>query len=170
MNKKMFNRRTFPKEKNITPVNGTESLPTEKSNGKKKKRSKYRPTATWRTFESEIASMFDCDGKRNPLSGASNKDDMGKPRGGDCIIPSFTKHGIKYLIECKLYKSNSVASRALETRKEAIERQIEDYFHFERCNGSKDVYILATSRQWMQKLIDFICETVIMKAEKEKEE
>ena len=62
------------------------------------KRTRTGPTSksAWQNFEREVAAA-DWDSKRNPLSGANNRQDDGTPRGGDVIIPADGD----VLIECK---------------------------------------------------------------------
>jgi len=147
--------------------NGNKTVP---KNGKKqrKKRNKFRPTSTWKNFEQQCAELFDSTGKRNPLSGSNNKNDQGGKRHGDIIVPVFTNHGVKYLVEAKLRKSNAVVQRAIETQKEAKGLGIEDWYHLERQNGNNDIYVLAVSKEWMAKIIDFVVSECLIKKEREK--
>lgn len=114
------------------------------------------PSKTWKAWESQLGKWW--RGIRNPLSGRNNVDDKGKRRLGDVIVPKLESLEIKYLIEAKLYKNIASIGRAEATCKLAKENQIENWFHFERRNGSNSVIILATSPKWMEKIVRFIVE------------
>lgn len=107
----------------------------------------------WKNFEREIALWFNT--RRNPLSGKNNCSDSGEARSGDIVV----KPEWSCLIECKTRKTfpkSGTYYRALETIKEAKERCINNWFHFERKNGSKEIYILATNREWMERICAFL--------------
>lgn len=113
-----------------------------------------KPTKTWKLFEKQLGDMW--NGVRNPLSGRNNISDKGERRLGDVIVPELEEKDIPYLIEAKLLKRISTEKRALETRELAVEHDIEDWFHFERRNGSKKVLILACNEAWMGRIVQFI--------------
>jgi hypothetical protein len=107
----------------------------------------------WKKFEGEIAKWMGTT--RNPLSGRNNYRDDGEQRPGDVVTPISWKA----LIECKtreLYPKSGPYYRALDTLKEAKDLKIPNWFHFERKNGSKKIYLLATNKEWMKKICGFI--------------
>lgn len=107
----------------------------------------------WKAFERQIATWFKT--VRNPLSGRNNYTDSGEQRPGDVILDSK----MKTLIECKTrnkYHKTGIYSRALETVLETKKLKLKHWFHFERKNGSKKIYVLATNEKWMEKICGFI--------------
>ncbi|PIR43537.1 hypothetical protein COV24_02200 [candidate division WWE3 bacterium CG10_big_fil_rev_8_21_14_0_10_32_10] len=109
--------------------------------------------AVWKDFERELAKWF--SSKRNIGSGKINSTDSGKPRPGDVIMP------VKYktLIEAKTRKKfpkSGIYHRALQTLEDAKAENMQNFFHYERKNGSKQIYILATNQEWMKKITNFI--------------
>lgn len=107
----------------------------------------------WKDFERELAKWFGT--VRNIGSGRINSTDTGKPRPGDIVLPEE----FKTLVEAKTRKEfpkSGTYHRALATLKEAREEGKDHFFHFERKNGSKKIYILATDGHWMELICDFI--------------
>ncbi len=114
------------------------------------------PTKTWKLWEKQLGDWW--NGVRNPLSGRNNVSDKGKRRLGDVIVPELEEEKIPYLIEAKLLKNIATARRARETRDLALKNKVENWFHFERINGSNQTIILVTSPEWMGKIVHFLKE------------
>ncbi|MHA1961086.1 MAG: hypothetical protein ACW99U_12690 [Candidatus Thorarchaeota archaeon] len=112
------------------------------------------PSKTWKQFERQLGEWW--RGKRNPLSGRNNIDDRGNRRLGDVIVPELEAKDIPYLIEAKLHKNIASITRAKETMALAEEHGIGDWFHFERKNGSNKIVLVATSPEWMERIVHFI--------------
>jgi len=110
-------------------------------------------SVVWKDFEREIAKWF--RSVRNIGSGRINSTDQGEPRPGDVVMPEE----LSALIELKTRKEfpkSGIYPRALDTLNEAKEENKKHFFHFERKNGSKKIYVLATSQEWMEKICGFI--------------
>ena len=119
--------------------------------------------SVWKDFEREVAHWFGT--ARNIGSGKINSNDEGDPRPGDVIC----KPGWGALIECKTRKDfpkSGSYNRALATSNEAKKEKLRSWFHFERKNGSKQVYILATNGEWMER----ICTFIVNELDKEKDD
>jgi len=111
----------------------------------------------WKGFERFIGKAFGTT--RNMGSGRINKNDFGEDRPGDVVTPAHWKA----LIECKTRKTfpkSGVWYRAISTQKEAKALGLENWFHFERKVGNKQVYILVTNKYWIEKIIGFIAKTL----------
>lgn len=107
----------------------------------------------WKKFELEIAKWFGTS--RNIGSGKINNTDEGDPRPGDVVTPPEWST----LIECKTRKAfplSGIYYRAEDTRQEATKENKNNWFHYERKNGSKQIYVLATDQHWMEKITMFI--------------
>lgn len=107
----------------------------------------------WKSFEREIANWF--GSVRNIGSGKINSNDEAEPRPGDVIMPPE----LSTLVECKTRQSfpkSGIYYRAEDTMLEAKKEKLKNWFHFERKNGSKQIYVLSTNAEWMQKICGFI--------------
>lgn len=107
----------------------------------------------WKDFERELAKWF--SSVRNIGSGRINSTDKGEPRPGDVVLPEE----FSALIEAKTRKTfpkSGIYYRALDTLAEAKKENKKHFFHFERKNGSKQIYILATNQEWMELICQFI--------------
>lgn len=112
-------------------------------------------STVWKDFERELAKWF--GSSRNIGSGRINSNDEGEPRAGDVIMPPE----LSTLIEAKTRKNfpkSGIYYRALDTQKEACTEGLTNFFHFERRNGSKQIYVLATNQEWMELICKFIRE------------
>jgi len=110
-------------------------------------------STVWKDFERWLAKGF--DSARNIGSGRINSNDEGEPRAGDVIMPPE----LSCLIEAKTRKAfpkSGMYPRALDTMKEAKDEKLENWFHFERLNGSKKAIFLATNEAWMTFIIQQI--------------
>ena len=107
----------------------------------------------WKAFEREIATWFST--VRNMGSGRINSNDDGEARPGDVVMPQE----LSTLIECKTRKSfpkSGIFYRAEDTLIEAEQENLKNWFHLERKNGSKKIYILATNAEWMELICNYI--------------
>jgi hypothetical protein len=109
--------------------------------------------SVWKDFERELAKWFRTS--RNLGSGRINSTDAGEPRPGDIVLPPK----LNTLIEAKTRKTfpkSGIYHRALNTMREAKKEGIKNFFHFERRNGSKQLYVLVTNQEWMKDICEFI--------------
>lgn len=107
----------------------------------------------WKAFERQIANWL--GSVRNIGSGRINSNDEAEPRAGDVVMPPE----LSTLIECKTRQSfpkSGIYYRAEDTMLEAKDEQLNHWFHFERKNGSKKIYVLATSEEWMGLITQYI--------------
>jgi hypothetical protein len=107
----------------------------------------------WKAFERQIANAL--GSVRNIGSGKINSNDESKPRPGDVVMPPE----LSTLVECKTrqgYPLSGIYYRAQDTLEEAKKEKLKNWFHFERKNGSKKIYVLATNEKWME----FICKSI----------
>ena len=107
----------------------------------------------WKAFERQIANWM--GSVRNIGSGRINSNDEGKARPGDVIIPPE----LSALVECKTRQSfpkSGIYYRAEDTLLEAKDENLKNWFHFERKNGSKKIYVLATDEEWMGLICGYI--------------
>ena len=110
---------------------------------------KKSPPKTWKSVESEIAEMFGT--KRNPLSGANNKDDHGKPRPSDVLKPPPNS-----IVEVKYRKQIASIKRAMDTKETAKKHDKKFFLHFERMRGDKNTWLLVTDLEVMKPIINFL--------------
>ena len=109
--------------------------------------------SVWKDFERELAKWFSTT--RNIGSGRINSTDEGNPRPGDIVLPPE----LNALVEAKTRKEfpkSGIYYRAMDTLKEANKEGTANFFHFERKNGSKKLYVLVTNREWMETICNFI--------------
>lgn len=99
--------------------------------------------ALWKQFERDCAAIV--GGTRNPLSGAANVDDRGRPRGGDVIHP--TLH-----IECKLRKQFALFRWWREVTKEALLSKKQPVM-FLRERGDRQTILVCIDARFFQDLL-----------------
>lgn len=107
----------------------------------------------WKAFERQIANWL--GSVRNIGSGKINSNDEAEPRPGDVIIPPE----LSALVECKTRQSfpkSGIYYRAEDTMNEAKKEKLKNWFHYERKNGSKKIYVLATNEEWMGLITQYI--------------
>jgi hypothetical protein len=110
-------------------------------------------STVWKDFERWLAKCF--GSVRNIGSGRINSNDEGEPRAGDVVMPPE----LSTLIEAKTRKKfpkSGIYYRVIDTMEEAKDENLDNWFHFERLNGSKKVIIMATSQEWTEFIIKAI--------------
>jgi len=107
----------------------------------------------WKKFELEIAKWMGTS--RNMGSGRINSNDAGEPRPGDIVLP-VSYSTLVELKTRKTYPKSGLYYRALDTLEEAKKENLDVWLHYERKLGSKQIYMLATSQEWMELITNFI--------------
>ena len=109
---------------------------------------------TWKQFEKKVADMLSSVfGKklfRNPLSGANNRTDLGKPRCGDVVMPP----GVPLIVEAK-FRSGHAVHRFYEEAQEDTEKvgfPSENVLLFTKEKG-KSLVLVTVSADFLLRLL-----------------